>query len=294
MKTRNVSTSIIVAALLILSLAAMTPAKAAGAYTNSDTWFVLVFVRGSGSVDNFTSTSQHTEANITWNIMRSPTTAGTVQIGTASSRMVSDFNNVTNKGLAAFQMTLNFTDTNSTRNPYGVGTINVTATVNVTSIGNSTYGVLHVPADGRGTLFSTSGTGAFSPAELYGDIVMGTIPVPVSVSPSGYTEGIFFGTHSRVNGTGMLVYYYQPLSASAFTNAAVMPGWTWIFFAHSSGGAGTLTYQWYEGSTLLAGQTSMVLSVNKAAPGIYNYTCRVTDAGGHQATTNAVSLTVFS
>ncbi len=293
MKKRIASISIFVVTLLVLPLAAVAPTRAADITTNSDTWFVLAFQSRSGAVDNFTSTTQHTEANITWTVARSPQTAGTVQIGTASSRMVSDFNNVTNTGQATFQMTLNLTQTDPARNPYGVGTLNVTTNVNVTAMGNSTYGILRLPADGKGTLNSTSGTGAFSPAKLYGDVVMGTIVVPTSVSPNGYTEGIFFGTHPRVNGTGMLVYYYPFLTASAFTNVAVLPGWTWWFFAQSDGGVGALTYQWYEGSSALAGQTSMVLSVNKAAIGIYNYTCRISDADGHMATTNTVRLTVF-
>jgi hypothetical protein len=284
---------ILISAMLLLSLGAIMPASAAGTTTNSDTWFVLAIAGASGSVENFTSTTEHTEVNITWSIMRSPQTAGTVQIGTAKSRMVSDFNNATNTGQAEFKMTLNFTDTNTARNPYGVGTFNVTTTVNVTAMGNSTYGNLHIPADGKGTLVSTSGTGAFSPAKLYGDVVMAPIPVPVSLIPNGWAQGIFFGTHSRVKGTGVIEYYYPVLSATAFTSVSVLPGWTWNFFVHTNGGVGALTYQWYEGSTMLAGQSSMVLSVNKATAGVYNYTCVVADAAGHQVTTNTVRLTVL-
>ena len=81
--------------------------------------------------------------------------------------------------------------------------------------------------------------------------------------------------------------------ASAFCNVTVMPGWTWYFFAHSNGGIGSHSYQWYEGLTLLAGQTSMVLPVTKTAPGIYTFYCKVTDSEGTSTNSNTVTLTVL-
>jgi hypothetical protein len=82
------------------------------------------------------------------------------------------------------------------------------------------------------------------------------------------------------------------LKATAFCDVTVLPGWTWNFFAHSSGGTGSHTYQWYEGSTLLQGQTSMVLPVTKTSRGTYTYYCKVTDSQGAAAYSNTVILTV--
>jgi len=83
------------------------------------------------------------------------------------------------------------------------------------------------------------------------------------------------------------------LKATAFCNVTVLPGWTWYFFAHSAGGIGSHTYQWYEGTTLLQGQTSMVLPVTKTSRGTYTYYCKVTDAEGATAYSNTVTLTVL-
>ena len=84
------------------------------------------------------------------------------------------------------------------------------------------------------------------------------------------------------------------LAASAFCSVTVMRGWTWNFFTHSTGGIGSHTYQWYEGTTLLAGQTSMVLAATKNTPGTYTYYCKVTDSEGTTVSSNAVTLTVIS
>lgn len=83
------------------------------------------------------------------------------------------------------------------------------------------------------------------------------------------------------------------LKASAFCNVTVLSGWTWYFFAHSIGGIGTHAYQWYEGTTLLQGQTSMVLPVTKNTPGTYKFYCKVTDSEGATTNSNAVTLTVI-
>ncbi len=82
-------------------------------------------------------------------------------------------------------------------------------------------------------------------------------------------------------------------AATAFTSVTVMRGWTWWFFVHSNGGAGAYTYQWYENTTLLQGQTSMVLAVTKTVAGTYTFYCKVTDAQGMAVNSNRVVLTVF-
>ena len=87
--------------------------------------------------------------------------------------------------------------------------------------------------------------------------------------------------------------YKAPPAASAFSSVSVLPGWTWTFFVHSNGGVGTHTYQWYEGTTILQGQTSMVLTVTKTVPGTYTFYCKVTDSEGTSANSNTVTLTVL-
>jgi len=90
-----------------------------------------------------------------------------------------------------------------------------------------------------------------------------------------------------------LIFAPKPLDASAFCNVTVMKGQTWYFFAQSVGGDGAHTYQWYEGTSMLAGQTSMLLAMSKATAGTYTYTCVVTDEAGTTVTTNSVTLTVI-
>jgi pimeloyl-ACP methyl ester carboxylesterase len=91
-----------------------------------------------------------------------------------------------------------------------------------------------------------------------------------------------------------MLSHYQAPGASAFGSVTVMAGQTWYFFAHSSSNIGTCTYQWYEGTTLLTGQTSMVLPVAKTAAGTYTYTCKIKDTEGTAANSNTVTLTVIN
>lgn len=84
----------------------------------------------------------------------------------------------------------------------------------------------------------------------------------------------------------------QLLQASAFCNVTVIPGWTWWFFVQGTGGTVAYTYQWFEGSTLMQGQTSMLLAVTKNTPGTYAYFCKITDSAGSSVNSNAVYLTV--
>lgn len=82
-------------------------------------------------------------------------------------------------------------------------------------------------------------------------------------------------------------------AATAFTSVTVIRGWTWWFFVHSSGVDGAYTYQWYENTTLLQGQTSMVLAATKTVAGTYTFYCKVTDAQGMTVSSNSVILTVL-
>jgi hypothetical protein len=89
-----------------------------------------------------------------------------------------------------------------------------------------------------------------------------------------------------------LTFTPAPLSASAFSNVTIMTGQTWYFFAESAGGVGAVSFQWYQGTTMLSGQTDMVLATTQAAAGTYTYTCQVRDDAGTVVTTNPITLTV--
>ena len=83
------------------------------------------------------------------------------------------------------------------------------------------------------------------------------------------------------------------LTATAFTSVTVYQGWTWWFFVQSQGGVEPITYQWYDASGPIAGQTSMVVPVTKNTPGVYSFYCRVSDSEGQAVNTNNVTMTVF-
>jgi hypothetical protein len=89
-------------------------------------------------------------------------------------------------------------------------------------------------------------------------------------------------------------YLSKAPAVSAFSSATVMTGQTWYFFAHYSGGVVPYKFQWYEGTAILASQTSMLLPVTKTTAGIYTYTCQVMDADGNTASSNAITLTVLN
>ncbi len=109
---------------------------------------------------------------------------------------------------------------------------------------------------------------------------------------------VFFGTYSARDVSQPALNWMNGqltgLKASAFCNVTLVGGGTWWFFTHSNGGVGTHTYQWYEGTTQLQGQTSMVLPATKNTPGIYTYYCKITDSEGTTTNSNNVTLTVLS
>ena len=107
---------------------------------------------------------------------------------------------------------------------------------------------------------------------------------------------VFMGTNSAKDvsqpALDWMLSHYQAPSASAFCNVSVMKGQTWYFFVHANKGTAPYTFQWYEGTTPIAGQTSMVLPITKTTSGTYTYYCMVTDADGAVANSNTVTLSV--
>jgi hypothetical protein len=105
---------------------------------------------------------------------------------------------------------------------------------------------------------------------------------------------VFIAWSSQITHYSIISGQLRPmLRASAFCNVTVLPGWTWYFFVQSAGGSGAHTYQWYEGTTLLQGQSSMVIALTKNTPGTYTFYCGVTDSEGTTANSNNVTLTVM-
>ncbi len=109
------------------------------------------------------------------------------------------------------------------------------------------------------------------------------VDVPVSFSYDGFTTA-FVPEPPAV----------PPLFATAFQNVTVFPGWNWYFFVQYQGGGAPYTFQWYENTTALAGQTNAWLPVTKNARGVYNFYCRVSDSTGLVANSTTVSMTVVS
>jgi pimeloyl-ACP methyl ester carboxylesterase len=134
----------------------------------------------------------------------------------------------------------------------------------------------------------------------YGEITngMATKDLTWSVLPNYGHLDVFSGTYTARDvsqpAAEWMLGQLVGLKASAFCDVTVLPGWTWNFFVHSNGGLGSHTYQWYEGTTPLQGQTSLILTVSKNTLGKYTYYCKVTDSEGATTNSNTVTLTVMS
>jgi pimeloyl-ACP methyl ester carboxylesterase len=93
-----------------------------------------------------------------------------------------------------------------------------------------------------------------------------------------------------------MINHYSGLSALASPlTLTVLTGQTGIFSVNASGTVAPYTYQWYQGSNLLTGQTKPQLSLPTTKSnegGSYPYYCIVTDAEGKTINSNAVTLTV--
>jgi hypothetical protein len=113
----------------------------------------------------------------------------------------------------------------------------------------------------------------------------GVIAYPPTSSqdvPNSYSLNSFTSTNN-----------FPTLTATARNSVTVLPGWTWWFFVQSTGGVQPITYQWYDASGPIAGQTSMLLPVTKNAPGNYTLFCRVSDSEGQIVNTANITMTVL-
>ncbi len=205
---------LLAAALMLAFLStAVIPASAAAPTVVEHVWFVVpcfasssnpsvvpvsfvpekVWTSDDGTVLHSRSTT------ISTYISRSPpgTPAGSIRIGTMTA--VSDFvfDTVSETGTLNMKIMLNFTSTNTTRNPYGIGTLEGTLTAEVTSLNPyMSASICPLPGDAQGYLVATHGTGAFENAKLDADVTMSFC----STTASGITLGIeymFIGHHAN-------------------------------------------------------------------------------------------------
>ena len=194
---------VIFASMLLLALMFSAPVNAVDPIVVNDVWFVAVATQPlSGANVSWTDNGavfHKVGGRANFTLSRSPPgSPGSVNIGNLSIELVNlEFNNVTKYGKSVYKINLNLNQTNSTLNPYGVGTLQ--------GVAMGTILTMH-PVDtlgegnGTGVFVATQGTGAFANAMLTIDVI--TAPFP-SIT-AGPTIAIFFGTHSRVNGRGIL------------------------------------------------------------------------------------------
>jgi hypothetical protein len=72
----------------------------------------------------------------------------------------------------------------------------------------------------------------------------------------------------------------------------VKKGETAVFTATASGGSEPYTYQWFEDTSPISGETSSSLSIQKNSEGNYVFFCNVTDKDGSTGQSNTVTLII--
>ena len=191
---------------LFLSVIAVLPFSTvftAKPMVNNDVWFVAAPggpPEGGESWWTGDGTILHQKGFMySFGVFRSPqgTPPGSVPIGSMTAIMETFvFNTKTSKGRLVHKLTISLVETDSSKNPYGVGTLEGTLVVEVTSLHPGIF-----PGDGTGLIVATHGTGAFENAKLKADVSMMLI---IGAYPAVFT---FFGTHwNVVEGCGTIVY----------------------------------------------------------------------------------------
>ncbi len=83
----------------------------------------------------------------------------------------------------------------------------------------------------------------------------------------------------------------EALSISVQTQTpTVSVGLTGTLTASASKGVPPYSYQWYEGTDLIPGETQSVYSVSKNYDGSFKFSCKVTDSTGQSATSNTAAI----
>jgi hypothetical protein len=170
------------------------------------------------------------------------------------------------------------------------------ATYTITLVGSGGFSqVVSLSASGLPTGVSAS----FSPVTVTPTTsgVTSTLTVQTSASTPAATSTLTIkGTAGTTEKTATVTLTVNPqdslvLSVSP-TSPTLTSGQTASFIASASGGTLPYTYQWYEDTTAMTGQTSSTLTTTKTTPGTYSYSCKVTDSKSATANSNVVTLTV--
>lgn len=193
---------------VLFSILILGPVNATQPQVIDDIWFVtsLSEVISIGKILELNEILVVKDEVIAWDLYRSPPgSPGTVQIGTATTTVNLQFNSNTGKGNALIQISLTFTEVDTAKNPYGIGTLDGILYAELTSM-HPTWDV--VPGDGTGFIVATQGTGAFENAKLTADVVLSPFQWPPAPAPPViWLMGFFFGTHPTCNGEGTIIYH---------------------------------------------------------------------------------------
>ena len=95
--------------------------------------------------------------------------------------------------------------------------------------------------------------------------------------------------------TSVLTVQQSPLTPIVLVEPAsisVAVGQSVTFTASASGGTPPYSYQWFEWSEPMSGQTSSTLTISKTSEGAFNYYCRVNDSAPRTTYSDYVQLTV--
>ncbi len=135
----------------------------------------------------------------------------------------------------------------------------------------------------------------------YGNITngMATTDFSWTLLPNYGHSDVFQGTYSARDVSQpaldwMLSHYQPPAAFALMHNPSVKVGQTAIVTASASGGVWPYSFQWYEGSNAIPGQTNAQLALTKTTPGTYTYYCVIQDSERITSQSNTVSLSVNS
>jgi plastocyanin len=144
-------------------------------------------------------------------------------------------------------------------------------------------------------LFKIDESGNMIWNQTYGGIEIDNAMDMVRDSDGGYVlAGITNSSSSKTDIWHFKVVFPQLAVSTNPASTTVTTGHQATFTATATGGGPPYTYQWYEGTTPMAGETSNQLSITKSAAGPYTYYCNVADSEGVTRNSNTASLTVTS
>ena len=189
----------------------------------------------------------------------------------------------------------NLTCTDTSVTVYSAPTVSVSPTSWTMDVGQSkTFNATAAGGSGNYTSYqwyvsgvvepnSTASTFSYSPGSS------GSYSITLTVNDS-------LGTTSAQSSAASVIVSASPTVSIAPVGPVTLDvGQSQVFTATSSGGSGSLSYQWYLDDGVVSDATSSTYSFNRSA-GLYSVTCKVTDNASTPVTaqSNTVSVTVYS